>query len=375
MSPAMSEPSAMSETPTLADRLTQKYPTAKRQTLRRMVADGRVRVNEAVATRFNQPVGEADVVAIDERPGTGRRAKAAAIAADKRRRVIDIVYEDADLLVVNKPAGLLTSTVPREPRPTLLAKVRDHLMGVGAPQVGGRRRKRTPTDTEGDDGGTETGAARVGLIHRLDRDASGLLVFSKTDAAYHALKTQFFHHDVERVYHAVVRGRMNPPAGRIESRLVERTDGTVHSTKQFGKGEVAVTLYETVRTSPRLSLLRVTLQTGRKHQIRVHLAESGSPIVGDRVYGNAEIDALAPRLMLAAIRLGLVHPRTGKPALFEAPLPKEFETLMPVATEGGGTTKSGGGKPTTAGSGAATSATAAASAGPKASPRRGGGGL
>ena len=326
----------MAETPTLAERLLARYPSAKRQTLRRMVADGRVRVNEAVATRFNQPVGEADVVAVDERPGTGRRARAAAIAADKRRRVIDIVHEDADLLVVNKPAGLLTSTVPREPRPTLLAKVRDHLMGVGAPQVGGRRRKRTSPAAEGDDAGTETGAARVGLIHRLDRDASGLLVFSKTDAAYHALKTQFFHHDVERVYHAVVRGRMNPPTGRIESRLVERTDGSVHSTKQFGKGEQAVTLYETVRTSPRLSLLKVTLQTGRKHQIRVHLSESGCPIVGDRVYGNAEIDALAPRLMLAAVLLGLVHPRTGVKTTFEAPLPKEMLTLMPVATDGGG---------------------------------------
>ena len=312
----------MSPTSTLADRLVQKYPLAKRLTLRRMVADGRVRVNDAVAARFNQPLGEADVVAVDERPGTGRRAKAAAVAAEKRRTVIDIIFEDADLLVVNKPPGLLTSTIPKEPRPTLLAKVREHL--TGEESKSGRRRSRAPE--------TETGAARVGLIHRLDRDASGLLVFSKTDETYRALKTRFFHHDVERVYHAVIRGRLNPPTGRIESRLVERTDGTVHSTKQFGKGEPAVTLYETIRNVGRLSLLRVTLQTGRKHQIRVHLSESGCPIVGDRVYGDVKADASAPRLMLAATRLALVHPETEESMVFEVPIPKEMETLIPPLT-------------------------------------------
>jgi 23S rRNA pseudouridine1911/1915/1917 synthase len=307
----------MSQPSTLADRLVARYPTAKKLTLRRMVADGRVRVNDRVATRYNQPVVDGDVVAVDEQPGGGQRAKAAAAAAERRRSAVGVVFEDADLLVVNKPAGLLTSTVPKEPRQTLLALVREHLTGTD-----GKPGRRQPSPIVG------TGAVRVGLIHRLDRDASGLLVFSKTDEAYHALKTRFFHHDVERVYHAVVRGRINPPTGRIESRLVERTDGSVHSTKQFGKGEPAVTRYETVRSAGRLTLLRVTLQTGRKHQIRVHLSESGCPIVGDRVYGDAKADVAAPRLMLAATRLGLVHPRTGEAMAFELPMPAEFETVL-----------------------------------------------
>src|ERR1051325_11794745 len=116
---------------------------------------------------------------------------------------LHIIYEDGDILVVNKPAGLLTSTVPREKRPTLLKMVREYVA------------QREPR-------------ARVGLIHRLDRDASGLLIFSKNDAAYRSLKTQFFHHEVERVYAVVVRGVPDPRAGRIESDLVERPDGTVH---------------------------------------------------------------------------------------------------------------------------------------------------
>src|SRR4029079_12746335 len=113
---------------------------------------------------------------------------------------LKIVFEDQELLVVDKPAGLLTSTVPRERRPTALAIVRRYL-GATSPD------------------------ARVGLIHRLDKDASGLLVFSKSHLAYESLKGQFFKHTVERVYEAVVHGKPAPPAGRVASRLVERADG------------------------------------------------------------------------------------------------------------------------------------------------------
>ena len=173
---------------------------------------------------------------------------------------LNIVYEDRELLVVNKPPGLLTSTVPREPRPTLLAMVWEYV------------RSREPR-------------ARVGLIHRLDRDAAGLLIFSKTDPAYAFLKRQFFRHKVHREYRAVVHGVPVQKQGRIVTRLVERTDGTVHSTKQAGKGEEAITDYELISSHGKRSLLKVVLETGKKHQIRVHLSERGMPIVGDTVYG------------------------------------------------------------------------------------------
>jgi RluA family pseudouridine synthase len=283
---------------TVLDLLVLKYPTAKRQTLRRMVQAGRVRVGGAVARTASQEVKDDAVLEVDERP-----AASGPPAPRRRQPGIDIVYEDDDLLVVNKPPGLLTSTGSRESRPTLLAKVRAY---AEPPSEKGSRRS----------------AIRIGLIHRLDRDASGLLVFSKNDAAYRSLKTQFFHHTVERLYAAVVHGLPHPTVGRIQTHLVERADGKVYSTPEHGKGEWALTDYELVKSEKKKSLLRVTLQTGRKHQIRVHLSEKVWPIVGDTVYGRE--DDIAPRLMLAAVKLSLDHPRTEKRMTWEIPLPKEF---------------------------------------------------
>jgi 23S rRNA-/tRNA-specific pseudouridylate synthase len=146
----------------------------------------------------------------------------------------------------------------------------------------------------------------VGLIHRLDRDASGLLVFSKNPAAYASLKRQFFHHTVTRIYHAIVSPAPRQDSGRIESRLVERADGTVHSTRHASKGQSAVTDYLVIKRQENLALLKVTLHTGRKHQIRAHLSESGSPVVGDMLYGGKPHSSL----QLAAVELAFNHPRT-----------------------------------------------------------------
>jgi 23S rRNA pseudouridine1911/1915/1917 synthase len=207
-----------------------------------------------------------------------------------------IVYEDRDILVIAKPPGLLTSTVPREKRPTALKSVLEYL---------------SRTDPR----------ARAGLIHRLDRDASGLLVFSKNHHAYVSLKQQFFKHSVERIYLAVVHGVPTPRQGTITSRLVERADGTVYSTRNHGKGERAVTHYQMVSQAKRQSLLRVKLETGKKHQIRVHLSERGVPIVNDPVYCDQKPQG---RLMLIAAELTIEHPRTGKRMTFRMELPDAF---------------------------------------------------
>jgi 23S rRNA pseudouridine1911/1915/1917 synthase len=292
---------------TLLDWLVGQFPTAKKQNLKRMAVAGRVTVNGKPVRRLDVILSDSDQVAVTD------RAAVAKVAPGGKRPPrgaggLQVVFEDADLLVVNKPAGLLTSTNPGERRPTLLAQVREHVAA-------------------------QDPRARVGLIHRLDRDAAGLLVFSKNAPAYHALKNQFFHHDVERVYLAVVAGVPNPPAGRIRSHLVERADGTVYSTDVPGKGQVAETHYETLRADndrhrPRRALLHVTLHTGRKHQIRVHLSERGWPIVGDRVYNKAGWCAGDSALLLAAVRLAIVHPRTGERLTFELPPPREFELAI-----------------------------------------------
>ena len=280
------------EDASLLDWLLRQHPLAKRQTLKRMVQAGRVRVNGRRAGRLSQPLAPSDVVEV-----AGRQSAEPSKAISDAGLSFEILHEDADLLVVNKPAGLLTSTVPRERRPTLLADVRAYVA------------QREPR-------------ARVGLIHRLDRDASGLLIFSKNDAAYQSLKSQFFHHSVTREYLAVVRGTPNPSSDRIENRLSERTDGTVHATRQAGRGQVAISEYQVLNTQKRLSLVRVTLHTGRKHQIRVHLAGRGTPVVGDAVYGPP--GQTPSRLMLAAVRLVTTHPATGKPLQFQLPAPAEF---------------------------------------------------
>ncbi len=266
---------------TLQARLRTLFPTAKNQTLKQMVANRRVTVNGKRATKLSQPVGEHDAVGVDERP---RR-----VSHKPKLAPLTLVHEDEDVLVIDKPSGLLTSTVPREKRPTALAIVQRYI------------EETSPN-------------ARLGLIHRLDRDAGGLLVFSKSDLAYQSLKTQFFKHTVERAYEAIVRGSPNPKKGRIESRLVERADGSVRSTKEHAKGERAITDYEVLDEADGLATLRVTLLTGRKHQIRVQLSERGWPIVGDVVYGAGEPGGLK----LRAVRLAFDHPRTGRREAFDA---------------------------------------------------------
>jgi 23S rRNA pseudouridine1911/1915/1917 synthase len=272
---------------TLLDHLAAEFPTAKRTTLRRMLAQGRVTVNDRPATRASQPISPRDRVAV-----VGPRK------IDPLRLIVPlaIIHEDDDVLVVDKPAGLLTSTVPGEKRPTALALVKRYVAATDPRAV-------------------------VGLIHRLDRDASGLLVFSKTRRAYQSLKTQFFKHTVERVYEAVVHGTLNPRKGMIDTRLTERADGTVRSTTETRGSQRAVTEYEVVLTDKpaKTSTLRVRLLTGRKHQIRAHLSERGCPIVGDEMYGPKDAPHASGPLRLRAVHLAFDHPVGGHRASFDSP--------------------------------------------------------
>ncbi|HEX4053030.1 MAG TPA: RluA family pseudouridine synthase [Tepidisphaeraceae bacterium] len=262
----------------LLDRLREQFPTAKRQTLKRMVQSRRVLINNIPAAKLTHPIRPEDRIAIvPEKKGI------------EPSLPFPIIFEDRDILIINKPAGLLTSTVPRERRPTALAAVTRYLRA---------------TDP----------AAHVGLIHRLDRDAAGLLVFSKNPAAYASLKTQFFHHTVARIYHALVSPPPKADAGRIDSRLIERADGSVHSTHQPNKGQPAVTDFVVTSRHGNIAHLKVTLHTGRKHQIRVHLSESGFPILGDTQYAGKPDKS---GLHLTAVHLAFDHPRTSKRLCFQ----------------------------------------------------------
>ncbi len=276
---------------TVLEWLIEQFPNAKKETLKRMVIEGRVRLNRGFARHVNQPLGLDDRLEVLDRPP---------------RTLVDIhplkiIFEDADILVIHKPAGLLTSTTPNERRPTALAIVQAYVAD------------REPR-------------SRVGLIHRLDAPASGLLVFSKNPTSYESLKRQLFKHEIRRTYATVVNGVPNPRSGVIESQLTEFPDGHVESSGAGRRGARAVTRYDVIRDNRLFSLLRVNLETGRKHQIRVHLKERGWPILGDEQYGGDM--SKGDQLLLCAIELEFIHPRTGNRAAFEIAIPPIMTNLV-----------------------------------------------
>jgi 23S rRNA pseudouridine1911/1915/1917 synthase len=217
---------------------------------------------------------------------------------------LDIVLQDGDLLVVNKPAGLTVHPAPGHPSGTLvnalLAEVSD-LAGIG-------------------------GTLRPGIVHRLDKDTSGLLVVAKTEASHRALAAQFKDHTAQRTYLAVVRGRVRRDAGTISAPLgrhpVRRTRIAV-----VPQGREAVTHYTVLERFRDATLVACRLETGRTHQIRVHLAHAGHPVVGDPVYGRARAPEIT-RQALHAARLEFTHPRTGRRVVCTAPLPDDFARLL-----------------------------------------------
>jgi 23S rRNA pseudouridine1911/1915/1917 synthase len=269
--------------------LARLFPGASRRTRKQMLEAGRVRVNDAVVRRAATPLAAGDVVEI------GPRLRRAAAAPPPGVR---IVHEDRDVIVVDKPPGLLTIATARERRRTLYAALTAHA-----------RTRRPP--------------GRVFVVHRLDRRASGLVVFAATPAAKRALQAQFRAHTAERVYLAVVEGRLARPSGTIRSRLLDDAPGPVRETADPARGRPAVTHWRVCRAGARHTLVEVRLETGRRHQIRVHLAARGHPIAGDAPYGAAP-----GRLALHAHVLGFEHPRTAMAMRFVSPAPAGFARLV-----------------------------------------------
>jgi RluA family pseudouridine synthase len=214
---------------------------------------------------------------------------------------IQVVFEDESLVVVDKPAGLLTMGTETERSRTVYAALRE-----------AANRKRPPE--------------KIFIVHRLDREASGLLVFAKTIEAKEGLQEQFKDHSAGRRYVAVVDGRVTPENFTIRSYLAENAAFRVYSTRRSGEGKLAVTHVHVVKAKPKATLVEVRLETGRKHQIRVHLAERGHPIVGDKVYGSRSNPIR--RMALHAAQLDFRHPATGKPMHFESRYPKAFSGIL-----------------------------------------------
>jgi len=220
-----------------------------------------------------------------------------------------VVYEDSDLIVVDKPAGMVVHPAPGHSTGTLVNALLHHcddLAGVG-------------------------GVARPGIVHRLDRGTSGILVAAKTDDAHRQLSEQFHDHTIERVYRALVRGTPRADEGRVDLPIGRHPKDRKRMSVRGTATREAHTAWRVERrfARSRHALLVVLPETGRTHQIRVHLASAGLPIVGDPVYGKSRgatpgID----RPALHAAVLGFTHPRSNQPMRFEAPLPADFAGLL-----------------------------------------------
>ena len=254
-----------------------------------MLQNGRVRVNgdtEKDARRVVDPDEILEVIARSD-----QRVLPPGIA---------ILHEDRDVIVILKSQGLLTVATEREREATAQAYLNAYLGSAGED--------------------------RVQVVHRLDRDTSGVLVFAKNFFARERLKEQFMIHSVERIYVAIIEGTIDPPEGTIESNLFEQRDLKMVSVDVHPDAKHAVTHYRTIAVKGPFSMLEVTLETGRKNQIRAHLAEAGHPVAGDKMYG-AKTNPLG-RLGLHAKLLGFDHPTSGKHLVFTAALPKSFRDVL-----------------------------------------------
>ena len=206
----------------------------------------------------------------------------------------NVVFEDDFLIVIDKPAGILTMATETERSRTVYASLREYA-----------NRKKPPQ--------------KIFIVHRLDREASGLLVFAKTFEAKEHLQAQFKDHSAGRQYVAVVEGTVQPTEFAIRSNLAENAAYRVYSSP---KGKPAITHVRVLKRTKKVSVLEVKLETGRKHQIRVHLADRGHPIVGDKVYGSRTNPI--GRMALHGAVLEFNHPKTGRQLRFESSVPKPF---------------------------------------------------
>ena len=223
---------------------------------------------------------------------------------------LDILFEDNDLIVINKPAGLVVHPGAGHREHTLVNALLSHCTSLSG--IGGKE--------------------RPGIVHRLDKDTSGCLVVAKNDTAHRELSRQFAERTVEKVYLALVAGKLRKQSGAIEEKIGRHPVDRQRMSVGSPRGRAAKTEYRVVRSTATASLVECRLHSGRTHQIRVHLHHIGHPVLGDKVYAS-RLAKDFPRQMLHAWKLGFRHPSTGDWKNFEAPLPSDFATALKRTTE------------------------------------------
>ncbi len=293
------------------------YPDISRSRIKSLLLDQQIRLNNQLIANPSYKVKAGDAIEM-----TIPETKDIDIVAQKMD--LDIIHEDDDLIIINKKAGIVVHPAPGNYDNTLVNGLMYHcgdsLSGIG-------------------------GVKRPGIVHRIDKDTSGLIVVAKSDTAHSGLSELFQKHDIERLYQAIIWGRPNPFDGSIEGNIgrhpVQRKKMTVVG---MDSGKHAITHYKIIKSlSMAASLIECRLETGRTHQIRVHMTSMGHPLIGDQTYGNPTKNRLAnlsketqlftrnfPRQALHAKSLGFTHPVSGEKLHFEAKIPDDMQGLINI---------------------------------------------
>ncbi len=267
----------------LIEFLKKMFSNLSKNSVKSLLHNEKVFVNGNMTTKYNYELNIGDVVEI----------------RDKVAKNIDIIYEDKDIIVINKPSGLLTVATEKEKNKTAYHLVMEYL------------KKKNKNN-------------RIFIIHRLDKDTSGIIMFAKNERAKHLYQDNWNDIVKKRCYYAVIDGKMENKEGTIKSYLKENGN-MVYSVKDRS-GKLAITEYKVLKERKNISLLDINLKTGRKNQIRVHMKENKTPILGDLKYG--EKSKLINRLALHAYKLELINPVTKKLLTFEINMPNEFKMLF-----------------------------------------------
>ena len=292
----------------LMDFLIAKMGGMAKSSVKQLLGQRRVKVGNAVQTRHDFPLKPGDVVTVSSGRGNSQ------LTHPKLR----IVYEDDDLIVVNKQPGLLTvAATPGSSETTAFSILRAYVKKQNA-------------------------RAGIYVVHRLDRETSGLLVFARSEELQHYMREYWRDLVTDRTYIALAEGILEPREGKITTWLTEdKRNAVVYSSPVDDGGDIAITNYKVLKTSKHdvgannsqlstvnYQLVELHLETGRTNQIRVHLASKGCPVVGDRKYGHGNESSPIDRLCLHAKVLEFIHPVTEKKVRFESPVPKEFNKLV-----------------------------------------------
>lgn len=278
--------------------LRRELAERSRAFLQKLIEHGDVRVNGR-AVKASYKVRAGDDVSIEIPPPRPLEARPENIP-------LDVLFEDDDLIVVNKSAGLVVHPAAGNHEHTLVNALLHHcrgrLAGIG-------------------------GVERPGIVHRLDKGTSGCIVVAKTDFAHQSLVAQFKSRGVKKIYRAVCWGRLQRPSGRIETVIGRSERNRQKMSARAARGRQAVTDYRVLKQFADFALVELHIHTGRTHQIRVHMAHIGHPVVGDATYGRSHPTISIARPMLHAYKLGFTHPRTQQFVEFTAPVPDDMVKL------------------------------------------------